>query len=243
MVAIEKWKPPVSAMLQALGFFEKFGFRTSFKRDGDAGRIRILPMRSGHSADSLAVDQLLKDLKALYPLTEEDSKESLIHLYGAMIEAMVNVVSHAYPDDGKFPYDPIERWWMTGAVDQDRRWTTAMVFDQGITIPVSLPNWRHYGGVRQRLISRLGLAPAPDDTKSDGMAIAAAVAESVSSTGEPHRGRGLAQMRGFVDRCKAGYLRIISRCGEVVMQPGEDPVVQSYLSSIDGTLIEWNVLL
>ena len=243
MISVEKWKPNVLFVLRSLGFFEKFGFLGNFNEADVTDRFRILPMRSGNSADSLAIDALLRDLRTLYPLSGEDSREGLVHLYGAMVEAMVNVVRHAYPVNGTFSYPPINRWWMTGAVDQDARWTTAMVFDQGITIPVSLPNWQHYAGVQSRLASWLGLAPAPGDPKSDGLAISAAVEESVSSTGEPHRGRGLAQMRDFVDQCQGGFLRIISRYGEVVMRPGEKPVVRSYEASIGGTLIEWNVLL
>jgi hypothetical protein len=241
MVNLEQWHPTVMGMLRALGFFEKFGFSGAMPEPDVADQVRILPMRSGSSADSVAVDTLIRDLKSLYPLADEGRKKGLIHLYGAMVEAIVNVVRHAYPVGAEHQFPPIDRWWMAGAVDHNARSTTAMVFDQGITIPVSLPNWERYAGVTRRLASLLGLVPAASDTKSDGLAISAAVEESVSSTGDSHRGRGLAQMRDFVDHCRGGYLRIMSRCGEVVMQPGTKPVVRSYETSIGGTLIEWNV--
>ncbi len=243
IINLDKWDPAVRGTLGALGFFEKFGFPGTFEQPFATDRFRILPMRSGSSADPLEIKALIRDLKDLYPLQDEDRTAGLVHLFGAMVEAMVNVVRHAYPADGKFPYEPINRWWMTGAVDQDARWTTAMVFDQGVTIPVSLPNWQHYAGVLRRIASWTGLAPAAGDPRSDGLAISAAVEESVTSTGESHRGRGLAQMRDFVDQCRGGYLRIMSRFGEVKLRPGQKPDVRSYETSAGGTLIEWNVVL
>jgi len=132
---------------------------------------------------------------------------------------------------------------MTGAVSRADRWTTAIIYDQGITIPVSLPNWQHYGGVARRIGSAFGIGAAPGDPKCDGHAIAAAVEESVSSTGEPHRGHGLAQMRDFVNQCSAGYLRIMSRYGEVVFRQGGERQINNHAVSIGGTLIEWRALL
>lgn len=244
---VESWHDPVVATLRSLGFFELFGFNDMVDRPDLSSPLQILPMRSGRTADSVAVNSLIDGLKGLYPEGDAGSGASLLHLYGAMIEAVVNVVRHAYPTDGSYVYQPVGRWWMGGAVDREARWTTAMVFDQGVTIPISLPNWHHYGGVLRRLAARaaqgVGIAPAPGDPKSDGQAIAAAVDESVSSTGSSHRGRGLAQMRDFVDQCQEGYLRIMSRFGEVVFRPGLRPDVRSHGTSIGGTLIEWNVLL
>jgi hypothetical protein len=174
---------------------------------------------------------------------ESDAEGKMVHLYGAMVEGIVNVVRHAYPADGIFPIRPVKRWWMTGAVDREQGWTTAVIFDQGITIPVSLPNWASYAGYQRRIAAKLGLVPSANDVKSDGEAIAAAVEESVSSTGEPHRGHGLAQMRDFVDKCRRGRLRIMSRHGEVIFREGGGIEINNYDVSIGGTLIEWRALL
>jgi hypothetical protein len=89
----------------------------------------------------------------------------------------------------------------------------------------------------------LSSVPGASDRRHDGDAISVAVEESVSSTGETHRGQGLAQIRKFIDLCRGGYLRIISRSGEVVFRPGDEPLVRTYPVSIGGTLIEWNVLI
>jgi hypothetical protein len=106
-----------------------------------------------------------------------------------------------------------------------------------------LPNWDRAEGWVRRFKRKVGMIPAVSDTKSDGEAIAAAVEEAVSSTGEQHRGTGLAQMRNFVSQCRDGRFRIMSRCGEVIFRPGQQPDVKTYDVPIGGTLIEWSVLL
>jgi hypothetical protein len=124
---------------------------------------------------------------------------------------------------------------------------TAVVFDRGVTIPITLPKWRQYEGVASRLKASIGqsvgLVGPASDPKYDGHATAAAVEESVTSTELPQHGHGLAQMRDFVSQCRNGHLRIMSRCGEVVFRPNAKPVVIAHDISVGGTLIEWSVLL
>ncbi len=200
-------------------------------------------MRSGETADSIAVNEVIKDLKGLYPAQDEENEAHMLQLYGAMVEAVVNVVRHAYPQNVEWEHQHINRWWMTGAVDKNKRWMTAVVFDQGVSIPVSLPKWERYAGLLRRLSARMGIVPAANDPKSDGYAIAAAVEEAVSSTEESHRGKGFAQMREFLENCREGHLRIMSRFGEVVLYPNGEPAIRSHSAPVGGTLIEWSVVL
>jgi hypothetical protein len=243
VIDAEQWKPEVIDTMWDIGFFEIVGIPQALEKPDLQADFAILPMRSGDTADGPAVSDLLSNLKALYPGDPGAAEEKMLHLYGAMVEGIVNVVRHAYPKGATYPYRPINRWWMTGAVDRADRWTTAVIYDQGVTIPVSLPNWQYYSGVTRRIKAALGLVPSPDDHKSDGEAIAAAVEESVSSTGEPHRGHGLAQMRDFVAQCSEGYLRIMSRYGEVVFRENGKREIKNHDVSIGGTLIEWRALL
>lgn len=240
------WKPEVLDTLWDVGFFDIVGIPQNLEKPDLKASFAILPMRSGESADSPAITELIKDLHGLYPgdrSADAETEGRMLHLYGAMVEGIVNVVRHAYPANGKFAYKPVGRWWMTGAVDREAGWTTAVIYDQGITIPVSLPNWQSYSGYSRRILAKIGLVPQPDDPRSDGEAIAAAVEESVSSTGEPHRGHGLAQMRDFVNQCREGYLRIMSRHGEVIFREGGKLEIKTHNISIGGTLIEWGALL
>lgn len=243
VIDAHKWHPEVLATLWDIGFFDIVGLPQHLEKPDLKESFAILPMRSGHTADSAKVTDLISDLKDLYPGDLAAPADKMVHLYGAMVEGIVNVVRHAYPPDGEFQYRPTGLWWMTGAVDRSRRWATAVIYDQGITIPVSLPDWDRYSGFKRRIMARIGLVPAPHDPKSDGDAIAAAVEESVSSTGDPHRGHGLAQMRDFVDQCSEGYLRIMSRHGEVIFRENGQRDVRTHKLSIGGTLIEWRALL
>jgi hypothetical protein len=238
------WDENVANSLLQIGFFDIVGYDASALKHDEDANFRLLQMRSGTTADGGAVGGLIADLKGLYPHPIEATEEGMVSLYGAMVEAVGNVVGHAYPPEMcQSPDDETNRWWMTGAVDRKARWMTAVVYDQGVTIPVSLPKWARFAGFKRRLMAQVGLIPAVSDTSRDGEAICAAVEEAASSTGQAHRGNGLAQMRDFVNQCADGHLRIISRCGEVIFRPREKPIVRAYPVSIGGTLVEWNVLL
>jgi hypothetical protein len=244
VAGIERWDPEVFDTLWRIGFFDLVGFEGTADQPDMKADLVILPMRSGETADPIQVDQLVADLKQLCPNPDEASEAGLVHLYGAMIEAVTNVMNHAYPHSWEdVPTRALRRWWMTGTVDRQNRGTTAVVFDRGVSIPIRLPNWDRAEGWFRRFKRRVGVIPAVSDPKSDGEAIAAAVEEAVSSTGEQHRGTGLAQMRNFVSQCRDGRFRIMSRCGEVICRPGQQPDVKTYDVPIGGTLIEWSVLL
>jgi hypothetical protein len=254
IVNVDAWNPSVFESLNRIGFFQAVGYPIPERAADFEAELVVVPMRSGNTTDTEAINQLISDLRQLYPNRGEDEKAPLLHLYGAMIEAVGNVVHHAYPKGAVYRFPPVGRWWMTGAVDRRARRMTAVVFDQGVTIPVSLPEWERYAGVRRRLLSVLGGAlehtvgtsfgiPRAGDPRSDGIAISAAVEESASSTGATGRGTGLAQMRQFVDQCRDGMLRIISRQGEVIFRPGGGCETRNYGAGVGGTLIEWNVLI
>lgn len=226
---IHKWDELVVDVLWEIGFFEIVGFPQDVPEPSPKGDEVIVRMQSGETVDPELVKNLIGKLRDLYPGSrEEESEAGLVHIYGAMIEAIVNVVQHAYPK-GINPWGATSRrWWMTGAVNRKTRWTTAVVYDQGVTIPVSLPNWRRYAGWRDRISASLGFAPVASNSQEDGRVIEVAVQELATSTEEEHHGHGLAQMQGFVDHCVDGHLRILSRCGEVVFRPGHTPEVKTH---------------
>ena len=248
------WSAQVVETLDEIGFFDLLGLANAKSSAVPESRRFVLKMQSGNTTDPEDIDRLITNLKNMWPEGREASEEKMVGLYGAMVEAVGNVVNHAYPASGSFRYPHIGRWWITGAVDTEARTTTVIVFDQGVTIPVSLPSWSKYSGVVKRLAlaageivnaslgRSLGL-PLASDPGQDAAAIHAAVEESVSSTEEGHRGHGLAQMRDFVEQCRDGRLRIMSRNGEVIYRPGKDPERRYFDVSIGGTLVEWNLQL
>ncbi|WP_140385749.1 MULTISPECIES: hypothetical protein [Acetobacter] len=236
-----KWKQSVFLCMREIGFFDIFNIPMGKTLIEDTEDFRIIKMRSGNTTAPDAVAGLITELKNLNISEVNQLDGEFVHLYGAMVEGIMNVVRHAYPQNVQTKYENVNKWWMAGAVSKSQRWMCVSIFDQGITIPTSLPAWDKYDAWKANMRQRIGLAPQANDTSFDGIAIWAAVEESVSSTGEAHRGLGLAQMRGFIDGCKSGFLRIISRNGEVTFRPASVPVACNYDHSIDGTLIEWKV--
>ena len=246
LVNVPGWDASVRAMLQAIGFLELFGIQDDPGTLVDTGEVAVLRMKTGKVHDPMAINELVEGLKALFPANGHPDRAKSMALFDALTEEVGNVVHHAYPENGTYIAPHVGRWWMTGAVDRRAGWTSAAVYDQGNTIPVSLPKWTHYPGVKRRLIQlsqRLGLSDKADNLVWDGHAIEAAVQESATSTGLPGRGHGLAQMRQFVDVCQEGYLRILSRHGEVIFRPNARPYINHHRAPISGTLVEWNVYL
>ena len=85
-----------------------------------------------------------------------------------LIEAMDNCAAHAYPENHEFRY-PTEqqRWWMSGSVANGRE-LEVIFFDQGATIPGTLPNSgkaevaRHW---LRRTLNLIGMEAADDSQR------------------------------------------------------------------------------
>ena len=244
---LEKWDPLVKSTLLEVGFLALFNIGDMPSDSASEADQVVLRMRSGRMHDPEQINDLVSSLRQLFPSGMIENAANMMQLYDALTEAVGNVVNHAYPDKGAYVRPAVKRWWMTGAVDRKAGFTAAAVYDQGVTIPASLPEWERYSGVLRRLMTSAGQAfgvfAASKDRRWDGKVIEAAVEESVSSTGKPGRGHGLAQIRAFVDACRSGHLRILSRHGEVVFRPNEKPMVRHHNAAIGGTLVEWSVLL
>ena len=135
---------------------------------------------------------------------------------------------------------------MTGAIDLRNKTATVAVYDQGISIPASLPHWEHWPTVERmakRLFARTAIAANLEDPQYDATAIRMAVTVARSKTGLPQHGKGLNTMVEVVERAAGGRLRIISRNGEFIWQKGGKPVAKSHSYSIGGTLVEWRLQL
>ena len=263
-IDVEKWQPEVAAVLERLGLLNILEIdqaTTDSVARLSNNSIFIIPIRSGDKvvgaeADGLneemaevAIDvahSYWKDAENTYMGDDEINEkwmEKAAGIYAILIEAMDNVISHAYLKDVPLPLRTVRRWWMTAAIERAESKLTVAIFDQGISIPVSLPHWRNYGRVRRVLRRTLGIEHDPKDTSQDGEAIRLATRVAASSTRQPHRGKGLAFMQNFIDECTDGRLRIVSRCGEYRYSKGEAPVVIAHPVSIGGTLLEWEVRL
>lgn len=261
-IDVDRWKPDVAVVFDRLGLFELLEIDNEDKENfykSAKSNLFILPIRSGEKVVGAEAYELNKDLATI---AIETAKSSIVSdfefdnmnkeerwleraegIYNILVEAMDNVINHAYPKDMHFSLRTVRRWWMTAAIDKVERKLTVAIFDQGVSIPVSLPHWRRYGRFKKVLRRILGIDHDSSNIAQDGEAIRLATRVAASSTRLPHRGKGLGFMQEFIDECRGGRLRIISRCGEYRYTKGEAPIVMSHPVTIGGTLIEWELRL
>jgi hypothetical protein len=232
-IELDKWDPRVRATLGALGFFGLLDLpdvETIRLPDG----FYIQPLTSERGANSKpALDQII-DLFA----KAGGNEELRLSLCGAVVDALENVRDHAYPADRFIGIRHIPNWWFTGAADRDKRWLLLGIYDQGVTIPVTLPHRFGMQAVVALFSSAFGLPFDPADHKFDGQALEAAMRLSESSTGQRHRGKGLAHIKQVVGRCASGQLRIVSRNGEYVFRSDGSDTARTYDVALPGTYVE-----
>lgn len=266
-INVEKWHPEVASVFQQLGLFELLEIDSVVKSEIENNldeNLFVLPIRSGDRVLGAEASQLNNELADVAievarssvvlevgncqpsSSVENDNEawlERAAGIYGILVEAMDNVIAHAYPSDVDYKYPIFRRWWMTAAIDRSDCKLTVAIFDQGVSIPVSLPHWRGYGRVKRVLRRVLGMEHDPADRSHDGEAIRLAARVAVSSTDLEHRGKGLAVMQEFIDECRDGRLRIISRSGEYRYFKGQKPLINVHDVMIGGTLLEWEIRL
>ncbi len=253
LVDVHKWDNEVFFSLWDLGLFAILGIERVNRPLVETPSSVLLTMRS----NSLAVpDDALRfydDIQGLLgglsagDLTETENRSLRAEIYGIIIEAMENVATHAYPEDGQYAFTHVPLWWLTAAVNKTERKLTVVMYDQGVTIPVSLPKWKNYTKIdlllkRWALMTK-GREMTAAESEDDGLAIRAAMKVAVTATDQSHRGKGLPRMKKFIDHCRAGRLRILSRRGEYVYRKNDKTQTYNHPAEFGGTLIEWEVSL
>ena len=113
-----------------------------------------------------------------------------LNLYTAVLEAMQNVIDHAYVDEFFYRVRHVKSWWLSAAADRATREVTVTLYDQGITIPVSLPFRQTLPLIGDTIRKLFGLEYDPQDPKYDAAAVEAAVRLSATSTGKDYHGEG-----------------------------------------------------
>lgn len=239
----DEWAPQVKETLSAVGFHELLEMKRSRPSSNAAPDVVIQKFTSGSQAEGEPVGKLQEVLANLLPADLADKLRDA-EPYGGMFEAILNSHSWAYPDDYNWEFPPMRNWWLTGAVDAKAGRVTVVVFDQGVSIPYSLPHWIHWGKLEERarrLLARTGFSAPIGAPENDGLAIRLAMTISKSQTNLPQHGKGLHTMIEVAQRARHGKLRIISRNGEYVWETGMRPKTATYRNPIGGTLIEWTL--
>lgn len=242
-VDIAKWDPKVFSILYDLGFFKVLGFTESQltaidlpTREGSS-EIVVMPMQSGSNVKLDAAGD------AIVGLIERvgGSDELRVQLWGAIVDAVENVRDHAYRSGTEiaFTLNKIPHlWWAIGAANTKTRKLTLAIYDQGLTIPYTLPyNWSRDASIKESFLKIIGFDWNNKELSNDHLAIRAAIRMSNTSTNQDNRGKGLARIYEVVSKCKGGVFRIVSRHGEYIFRDGSENY--KYLDiPLSGTLLE-----
>lgn len=243
-VDLDMWNEDVFRKLFQIGFFEIVGITPS--RDDvmiDEGDTRTMQIIGTKNANDL--ERVDKALQALGEFVNPDGNipdHIVIGLLTGLAEAMSNVTAHAYPDDYVPEYPHIGQLWIAATADRVNKTLTVVVYDQGITIPVTYPRLQRMEKVVNYLTRALRARPE-FDFQNDGTYIRAAMRHGGSRTDQRHRGKGLPQMIDVIEMSGRGKLSVYSRGGWCVRDSDGRLKSGAVPCSIGGTLIEWAVEL
>ncbi|WP_192644451.1 hypothetical protein [Bosea sp. OAE506] len=233
-VNIESWDPDVRAVLDAVGFLSLAGTEPTSSEILNIDHLSILKMRAGNQASGEKVSELLEELGVAAMLNDAP-------LYEAIIEALTNTRHHAYPETHDFEPPHVPGWWMTGYVNRETREFSVIVYDQGVSIPATLPLWKRFGELSAFWRKAFRTDPDFEDMASDGTAIRAAMTVGKSRTNLATRGKGLHAIEDAVNRCDNGELAIYSRCGEYRKTSGRPSRHFNRNEAVGGTLVVWRM--
>lgn len=240
-INLHTWSDGAFLPLFQIGFFEAIGnLEATVNGLQDKGSIVYLRAVSGTGgADLEAVSKELMELSKSLEGSQL-SRELRLDLNNAIGEAMVNVSKWAYPEDHDYIVPHLGKFWVTGSVDKRSNLLTIVIYDQGVTIPVSYPKKR----LKQQAIDYLkGLLRLDSafDFENDSAYIDCAMRFGHSQSGKEYRGQGLPQMKELIDRFGGGSLTICSRGGIWHYDHGKSALRTSFPVSVGGTLIEWKI--
>ena len=196
--------------------------------NGDAGPTgKMLPILAGEGNEYIEeiIDYLFAKAHWERQLNNVTIAEAEQLASSAVMEAMLNVGYHAYPDQ------PGKRWWFTAAIIEEQ--LHIAICDRGVGIPKTLPKkgWE-----------RLSVVAG-----NDSQMIQAAMQYTRTSRIKGGAGYGTRDIQRLILRQKRGHLTIISgkghyrlsfdECGqekEAIIQIGDD---------VNGTVIQWTIPL
>jgi IS1 family transposase len=243
-INIHEWNPKVRQMLDDIGFLQLSGVDGPEYDIIATGNSKLLRLRCGDTVDGAAIGAYFDALGV--NLLEEDSR-----LYVAIMEAVNNIIHHAYKNDELIEPNSVKNWWLAAEIKQDNLSSRLriVVYDQGATIPRTLPTWERYPvwkAVFKTLMNTVrgtAIDLEPDNPDYDGDAIRIAMEIGRSSTDQSHRGKGLAQIVSPLDYCHSGAVAIYSRQGEFRQKKGEVSVSVNRNIPMIGTLVYWDLEL
>ncbi|WP_338570655.1 hypothetical protein VRB37_16870 [Erwinia billingiae] len=235
---VKGWDKNILSQFDELGFFDLFKNKDSFELESEKeeSAIKFVRYMKGHMEDDEKTLLLKSEVKRI---VGEDLGQWTF-LYSGLSEAITNVVHHAYPSGYGYDSDD-KKWYLTASYDSEKKVIKVVFYDQGITIPGSLPS----STKKEKILDYLTVFPI-GDRKRDELILKAAVEIQRSSTGEADRGKGLQDLLEFIKQRGKGYLSIMSGKGLYKYSEANHKVdvkTESFKLAVCGTLIVWSTQL
>lgn len=236
---LPSWNAEVGAQLDMFGFFKLLNvpLRANWPDELFKDRFAVVELIACNGFLPERVKLLTDDLQNVAEFFRQSP-----YVYEGLIEAVHNVVEHAYPDDWEFQFRPLDGtgWWAAASFEAAENEVRVVAFDQGVGIPETLPRWGLFEQVRQRLSE--GSTVIGDLIRDDAHMINAAIQVSRSSRDRAlGRGQGLAEIVSIVDEIPLSKVRILSARGGLLYRKGVDPSLFALDGHLGGTLIEWSI--
>ena len=228
------WNPEVKMALAEMGLFKLLNLPYDGKEKVETSRT-FVKFIFGNTTDGESAKKLRGALEEI-----ANSSIEAKSAFGGITEAMNNVVKHAYPHTSRNEkiFGVTHPWWLGGSYNRQTDTLIISICDQGVGIPKTLPR-QHTKEKIDGLFGRLGITQ-PDDAAM----IKAAIELGRTATRETYRGKGLQDIKRFVDSYENASLKILSLRGEYLYlkEAGiEREELVLHTSSFHGTLIEWRI--
>lgn len=224
----------IERMLHFTGFFKLLGVKSRIKQTKRTYPLEYIEFVS----DDRTIQGNAKRLReSLFGETIMMDLHARLQLTRAVNEAMLNAGQHAYPDYSVKSNQESGRWWLVGHVNKRSGKLTILFCDLGVGIANTLPKRYPLEVILAAVALIPGLKPNDAEMIKAGMTIGR------TRTREENRGKGLNDLRRFVDEAGNGQLHIYSRKGHYLYEAGGGETLNNSRYSIGGTLIQWTVPL
>jgi hypothetical protein len=238
-----KWHPEVLRQLIDVGFFNIFPGCKELTEDmttGNESSLRVVQYIKGSSGE-VEKHRVLK--KSIADLVPGNNIPKWHFMATGISEAITNVGHHAYPEYSNV-HDDDKNWYMGGSYDKSTNEMRIVFYDQGVSIPKSLPNSK----IKEKALDALKKLTGSRTMSGlhDEALLQAAVQIDRTRTEANDRGKGLADLLNYIEQSKSGYISILSRKAlyKFTYKDGSRSVkTERFRNPIEGTLIIWKVNL
>ena len=214
-----------------MGFFEVLNIRSPVRSD-QTFPMEYIKFKSGTQLEAESARALRESLLGEKIAMNTQPRKQLQR---GVTEAMLNALQHAYPETAIHLGEAHKRWWLCGHYHRPSKRLSILFCDLGVGIPKTLP--RRYPMEMVRKVLSLFPGVRPDD----GAMIYAGMEIGRTRTKKEHRGKGLNDLRQFIDKAEAGEMHIYSRRGRYSYTSGGNESHKTFSAELGGTLIRWTV--